>query len=71
MNKGLIAVNQDPVSQQALCFGIDGCHGPVYSYVTTLQDGAKAIVVTNFLSQTSEPFFFNLNDIDLTLTGSQ
>lgn len=29
MNKELIAVNQDPMSTQALCFGLEGCDGPL------------------------------------------
>lgn len=71
MNRELIAVNQDPLSLQAECFGVEGCIGPVGSYVTTLANGAKVIVVTNWTPTAWSEYFFTLNDLGLTLQKGQ
>lgn len=67
MNKELIAVNQDPNSEQAKCFGYEGCKGQIRTYVTTLSTGAKVVTVTNFLSWPMPTWFFVLKDLGLSL----
>lgn len=66
-NKELIAINQDPKTQQAQCFGEEGCNGPIRSYVSTMSNGDKAIVITNFGEMSHNSYFFGLNEINLKL----
>lgn len=55
------------MSKQAECFGAEGCLGFVGSYVTTLANGAKVIVVTNWSPIAWSEYFFTLYDISLNL----
>lgn len=71
MNKELIEVNQDPMSEQAVCFGVEGCIGTVGSYVTTVSNGAKVVVATNWSPISWSEYFFTLFDIGLELEKGQ
>lgn len=67
MNKELIAINQDPVGEQAVCFGAEGCVGVVQAFFGRLDGGARAVVVTNWNVLASDSHKFKLSDIDLKL----
>jgi len=58
MNKELIAVNQDPNSYQAVCPWKLGCIGQVKSVATTMTDGSKVVVITNWYDKWSSRFYF-------------
>ena len=60
-NKDLIAVNQDPLSPQARCIEPNGCSGIIQAYFTSLSDGSKIVVVTNWGSQAVSDFTFQIS----------
>lgn len=64
-NKELIAVNQDPMSEQAECFSIDKCTGPVGSYFTTMGNGAKVVAIINWSPNAIPEYQFRLRDIGM------
>lgn len=68
-NKELIAVNQDPKSEQAVPFGNFG--DEIGGYVTTLSDGAKVVVITNWGESPVSFANFTLKCVGLSLNKSQ